>query len=143
MVFEFEYYIKKGIVRKINPDFSRAEFLSLEADKSFIGLKNRIQKIKIDEFNSNSILKDIYDIIMEKIRSKMLKKGYYATGNYAHEAEVSFMKELGFSEYEISFTNELRQARNSITYYGKMFDKDYAKKVYDFLIKIKDSLGLK
>jgi hypothetical protein len=32
--------------------------------------------------------------------------------------------------------NQLRYFRNGIKYYGKIFDEDYAKKVYNFMKKI-------
>ena len=93
-------------------------------------------KSKIDEYNANSIIKDVQDIILEKIRAKMMLDGYSASGNFAHEAEVAYMKLLGFSEQEVSFANELRQSRNSISYYGKLFEEDYAKKCFEFLTTI-------
>jgi len=54
----------------------------------------------------------------------------------SHEAEVSFMRNLGFSESDVLFMNELRYFRNGIKYYGKIFDNDYAQKIYDFLIRL-------
>ena len=105
--FDFKHYIENGVVKKQSPNLPRAEFLKSETEKSFIGLKNRIEKLGIDEYNANSIIKDVQDIILEKIRAKMLIEGYNASGNYAHEAEVAYMKLLGFSDYEISFVNKL------------------------------------
>jgi len=134
--FDFEYYIVQGIVKKQSPSIPRAEFLNKESEKSFIGLKTRVDKIGIDEFSANSIIKDIHDIIIEKIKAKMLLAGFNATGNFAHEAEVAYMKELKFSDFEISFVNELRQSRNGITYYGKLFEVNYATKCYKFLMEI-------
>jgi hypothetical protein len=134
--FNFEHYITQGIVKKQSSNSPRAEFLNKESEKSFIGLKNRVEKMKIDEFNANSIIKDIQDIILEKIRAKMLLEGFNASGNFAHEAEVSYMYKLNFSDYEISFVNELRQARNGITYYGKLYEVNYADKCYKFLTEI-------
>lgn len=134
--FDFIHYLKEKVVKKQSPSIPRAEFLIKETQKSFIGLKNRVEKLGIDEFNANSIIKDIHDIIIEKVRAKLLLDGYNASGNFAHEAEVAYMKNLGFSDYEVSFVNELRQARNGITYYGKIYEKGYAKSCYDFLIKL-------
>ena len=131
--FDFNYYLTKNIVKKQNSSLPRAEFLINETSKSLIGLKRAVKKLGIDEFNANSIIKDSHDIIIELIRAKMLIEGFYASGNYAHEAEISYHKILNFSDFEISFANELRQARNGITYYGKMYDKEYAEKVYKFL----------
>lgn len=138
--FDFNYYIKEGIVRKHSPIIPRAEFLIKETQKSFIGLTERVEKIGINEFNANSIIKDIHDIIIEKIRAKMLLDGYNASGNFAHEAEVSYMRNLGCSDFEMSFVNELRQARNGINYYGKMYESNYAKLCYDFLIQLNPKL---
>jgi hypothetical protein len=43
------------------------------------------------------------------------------------------MREIGFSEQQVLFMNQLRYFRNGIKYYGKIFDKDYANKVDNFL----------
>jgi len=133
---DFESYLERGIIKKITPDKPRAEFLKKESETSLEGLRERVKVMKIDNKNSNSITKDCYDIIMELIRAKLLLKGYKSSGQYSHEAEISYLKKLGFQENEISFLNELRYFRNSITYYGKILDKEYAQKVYNFLIKI-------
>jgi hypothetical protein len=129
----FDDYLKKKIVRKNTPDKSRAKFLLNESDNSFKGLKERIDKMGINKYNANSIIKDCYDIIMEIIRAKMLFDGYASSGLSAHEAEVSYLKILGFKDNKVEFINELRYFRNSITYYGKILDKEYAIKVVDFL----------
>lgn len=137
---EFEYYLQKGIIRKLTPDIPRAEFLLKESRVSLEGLKERVQIIGINDKNANSIIKDCYDIIMEIIRAKLLLKGYSSSGSYAHESEISYLKNIGFPENEISFLNELRYFRNSVTYYGKILDKEYADKVFTFLNKIIDKL---
>jgi len=63
----------------------------------------------------------------------MLTDGYKASGPAAHEAEVSYMIKLGFSESDAEFMDEIRYSRNGIFYYGKRFDSEYAKKVLSFL----------
>ena len=140
---EFEYYIKKGIIRKSGQDKPRAEFLIKESEVSLEGLKERIKIIWINDKNANSIIKDCYDIMLELIRAKLLLEGYSSSGSYAHEAEISYLKKLGFSESEISFLNELRYFRNSVTYYGKILDKEYAEKVLQFLNKIYPKLKVR
>jgi len=47
---------------------------------------------------------------------------------------------MDFSNYEISFLNELRYFRNAAVYYGKLLDKEYAEKVFDFLERVYDRL---
>ena len=133
---EFEEYLKNGIVKRILPNKSRANFLIDESQNSLQGLKEIIEKIGINDRNSNSVIKDCYDIMMELIRAKLLIEGYNSSGSYAHEAEVSYMKILGFTENDVAFMNELRFFRNGITYYGKILDKEYAVKVFDFLKRI-------
>ena len=133
---EFEKYLKKGIVKKSSVNKPRAKFLINESEKSLKGLRKRLNMMGIDEDNANSIVKDCHDIIMELIRSKLFLDGYNSSGNFAHEAEISYLKKLGFSNNEILFINDLRHFRNSITYYGKILDVEYAKQVVEFTNKI-------
>jgi len=63
----------------------------------------------------------------------MLFDGYKTD---SHEAEVSYMKILEFSENEVNFMNQLRYYRNGIKYYGTILDEEYAKKVFEFVNKI-------
>jgi hypothetical protein len=137
---EFEYYLQKEIIKKQIPDKPRANFLIQESEKSLQGLIKRIKIMGIDELNANSIIKDCYDIIMEKIRAKLLLEGYSASGSFAHEGEISYLKKLKFTDIEISFLNELRYFRNAITYYGKILDKEYAEKIYFFLKKFLEKM---
>ena len=132
----FEEYVRDGTIKKVSVNSSKAEFLMNEAQNSLEGLKERITLIGINDKNANSIIKDCYDILMELIRASLLLNGYNSSGHFAHEAEVSYLTKLKFSEEDISFLNEIRYFRNSITYYGKILDKEYAEKVYAFLNKI-------
>jgi len=133
---EFEEYLRNGIVKKGSGDKPRAEFLIKESEISLEGLNELIEKIGVNDKNSNLIIKDSYDILMELIRAKMLLLGYSASGKFAHESEVSFFMQLNFTSNEVLFLNELRYHRNSITYYGKILDSEYAKKVLNFLEKV-------
>src|SRR3989344_6038885 len=132
----FKEYIEDRITKKIIPDKEKAQFLINESEKSLRGLNKRLKLMEIDEDNANSITKDIYDIIMGLIRAKLLLEGYKSSGNFSHEAEVSYLAELGFSDSEVLFLNQLRYSRNSIIYYGKLLNKEYAEKAYKFLNEI-------
>lgn len=46
------------------------------------------------------------------------------------------MRNLGFSENEARFMNELRYYRNGILYYGEHFDSIYVTKVLNYVNKI-------
>ena len=70
---------------------------------------------------------------MEMVRAKMLVDGFSASGQGAHEAEVSYLREIGFSENSVQFANQLRYLRNGMLYYGKILDKEYAEKVMRFI----------
>ncbi len=131
----FGDYVNEGIVRTQQPDLSRAKYLIEETKKSYSSLNLFVKNVNIDNNTANTIIKLCHDIIHELIRAIMLKKGYNAVGNGAHEAEVSYLKLISFSEKEVWFIDQLRYSRNSITYYGKILDKEYAEKVFKFLIK--------
>ena len=73
---------------------------------------------------------------MELIRAKMLLKGYNTSGLGAHEAEVSYLRVLGFNENDVQFADRLRYFRNGMLYYGTILDEEYAKKVLEFTKKI-------
>jgi len=135
-VKEFEYYLKRNIVKKQIPDLARAKALVEESNESYKILISFIKNNKINEKNSNYIIKNTYDIIMELVRAKMLSEGFNASGQGAHEAEVSFLRNLKFTEKDIDFADKMRYFRNGIVYYGKRFDEEYAKKVLNFLEKI-------
>lgn len=139
----FEEFVKTGIVKKQTPDLSRAKFLKEESKKSYAFLQKKINLLGINSETANDIVKSCYDILMETIRSKMLKEGYNASGYGAHEAEVSYLRTLNFNEKEVQFANQMRYFRNGMLYYGTALDEEYAKKVIEFtsriFTKIKDT----
>ena len=134
----FEEFIKNGIVIKVSVDKERSKSLILEAIRKNNSLKESIQKIGIKDENANDFIESGYDILMFLIRAKLYEKGYSSQGKGAHEAEVSFSRNLDFTEKEAILLNQLRYFRNGILYYGKRCDKEYARKVIDF-VKIKFS----
>lgn len=132
-VKQFEEFIQEGIVKKQAPDISRANFLVKESEKSNNFLKILIADYGVTDDNANSIIRICYDIFMELIRASMLKDGFNSSGKGAHEAEVSYMRNLQFSENDIKFADQLRYFRNGIVYYGKIMGAEYAEKVVKFL----------
>ena len=105
-------------------------------------LENHIKKIKEipienipkEEMNANFIIDYSYDTLMELIRAKMFSEGFNSKSS--HEAEVSYLKNLSFSESEIRFMDELRYNRNGIKYYGRIFEKEYGENVLKFMREI-------
>ncbi len=132
----FDEFIKMRIVRKQTPDKSRAEFLIIESERDYNNLLEMIEKLKVNDNNANIFVKSCYDILMELIRAKMLLEGYNAVGFGAHEAEISYMRVLGFDERDVQFADQIRFFRNGMLYYGTIVDKEYADKVLSFLNEI-------
>ena len=129
---QFEEFIKEGIVKKQSPDKSRAEFLLKESEKSYGLLLKKIKVLSVDDESANDFVKSCYDILMELVRAKMLLEGYNASGFGAHEAEVSYLRGLGFTEREVQFSDQIRFFRNGMLYYGTIMDQEYAEKVIAF-----------
>ncbi len=138
---KFEEFLKEKIVKKQNPDKERAENLIKESERKFNSMGMTLDKVGLNNENSNDIVENCYDILLYLIRSKMLYDGFNSSGKGAHEAEVSYLRILNFSETEVQFMNQLRYFRNGIMYYGKRFDEEYGKKVLEFLDKIKPKLN--
>jgi hypothetical protein len=72
-----------------------------EEKKRFLDLT--LQKIPSEEMNANYIVDSCYDILMELTRAKMFMQGYNSSSS--HEAEVSFLRVLGFAEADVRFMN--------------------------------------
>lgn len=132
----FDEFIAGDIIKKQSIDRSRAEYLVKESGNSYNNLFEMIKKIKLDDNTSNMFVKSCYDILMEMIRAKMLLHGYNASGAHAHEAEVSYLRVLGFDERDVQFADQIRYFRNGMLYYGTMLDKAYAEKVVEFTKRI-------
>jgi len=129
----FGEYVGSGVVKKRTPNKSRSLDLIREAERKFNSLSKVLDKIGLSNENANDVLEDCYDIIANLTRAKMFFEGFSASGKGAHEAEISYLRRLEFSEVEIKFINQLRYFRNGILYYGKIFDKEYAEKVIAFM----------
>ncbi len=131
---KFEEFLRKGIVKKQTPNEQRAQSLLKEAENNEEFFNMSLKLIPKDKMSYNFIVNSCYDIMMELIRSKMFIDGY--NSGSSHEAEVSYLRKLEFSEAEITFMDELRYYRNGIKYYGKILDKEYADNVLQFMRKI-------
>lgn len=132
----FEEFIKSRVVTRQSPDRPRAEFLVKESENSYSHLLEVISKISITDSNANDYIKYCYDIFMEMIRAKMLLDGYKASGKGAHEAEVAYMRNMGFKEADVQFADQVRYFRNGMLYYGTIQKKEYAEKVIEFTKRI-------
>jgi len=139
----FKEFIKNGIVKKQSKDKSRAKFLSQSAEQDYKSLIEQIEKLGVKDSNANLTVNNCYDLLMKLTRAKLYLEGYNASGFKAHEAEVSYLRELKFKETEVQFANQLRYFRNGILYYGTIIDAEYAEKVIEFTKKIYIKLKIK
>lgn len=136
MIKSFEEYQKEGIAKSVKINRERAKSLIIESERKMHSLNQRIEKLGIDNENANDYVEYCYDIIMHLVRAKLFSDGYSASGQGAHEAEVSYLRKLGFEENDVKFADQLRFFRNGILYYGTLFDREYAEKVIAFLKRI-------
>jgi len=128
----FEEFTRDGVIRRIASNRARAESLAGESARKMRSLKQRIEKLGVDDDNANDYVEYCYDIIMHMVRAIMLIDGFYATGPGAHEAEVSYLTTLEYTGTDVAFADQLRYFRNGILYYGTSLDAEYAEKVIAF-----------
>lgn len=129
----FGEYIREGIVKRIKANNERAKSLLIESERKMSSLKERLEKIGIKNENANDYVEYCYDLMMHMVRAKSYQEGYCASGQGAHEAEVSYLRILGFAEKDVQFADQLRYFRNGILYYGTSLDAEYAEKVLQFI----------
>jgi hypothetical protein len=127
----FESFVKEGVVKKQSPDIERADSLIKEAENKKTFFEKIIKNFSIKETDPNYVIETCYDILIELIRAKLFLNGFNSSNS--HEAEVAYMRNMGFNEEEVLFMDSLRYYRNGIKYYGRIFDKEYSLKVLDFL----------
>ena len=131
-VKHFDEYKREGIVKQSSKNKERSRSLVIESERKMISLKERLVKLGVKNENANDYVEYCYDIIMHLVRAKLQLEGYLASGQGAHEAEVSYMRVLGFTENDVQFADQIRFFRNGILYYGTQLDKAYAEKVIEF-----------
>ena len=132
----FEEFIKEGIVNRIAINKERVRSLTKESERKMNSLNEQLEKIGVKDENANDYVEYCYDIISYLIRAKLYLEGYNASGQGAHEAEISYLRVLEFTEKEIQFADQMRYFRNGILYYGTALDKEYAEKIIDFTKRI-------
>lgn len=128
---EFNEYLKLKVAKKQDPNLARAKSLIEESKNKKEYLETSLKLIPKDKLNPNVIVDQCYDILIELVRAKLQIAGYN-TGS-SHEAEVSFLKILGFLESEIKTMDELRYYRNGTKYYGAVLNIEYAEKIIPFM----------
>ncbi len=129
MVLKFSFYLKKGFVKKVQRDINRKNALLNMARKRIEYSK------KLDDPNFK--LEFIYEALIEYIEAIMAEKGYKS---YSHEADISFLRELGFKESEIARMDEIRRLRHKSKYYGEVIKKEIVEDIEKFILSLIEKL---
>ncbi|MEK6938541.1 MAG: hypothetical protein AABX04_05835 [Nanoarchaeota archaeon] len=127
-----EGFVEEGIVKIVSINIERARSLIKESERKLRSLNSNLEKVGINADNASDYVEHCYDLLMFLIRAKLYLMGYSASGQGAHEAEVSYLRNLGIGEKEVQFMDQLRYFRNGIIYYGSGLDQEYAEKVINF-----------
>lgn len=126
MIERFQYYLDKGLARKVSVDFEEAKSLM---NKAILRL-DYIKKQEINEDTSAFIFEGIYETLREAAQSLMSLKGYKP---YSHEALISFLKEFyQFPEHEISSFDRYRILRNKTVYCAANVSPEVCKGALEF-----------
>lgn len=101
----FDEYVSDGVVKIRTPDTLRARSLTEQAENRNKFLADMSEKIGLTDENANYFIENSYDILISLIRAKLLIDGFGSSGEGAHEAEVAYMRNMGFSEHDARFMN--------------------------------------
>ena len=107
----FKDSIKKGYVKKINPDLIRYKGLIKNANRAVQSAQN----MEINNTTSNSVLRELYEGLREYCEAMGYKKGYKFL---SHQSITFFLSDyLDEKSLSVKF-DRYRKLRNSINYYG-------------------------
>jgi len=121
MIVGFEYYLKKGAVKKSRKDVEKAKSLLKKARKRMETADN----IQVKDFK----LEFVYEAIIELIEALMSLEGYKS---YSHEADIAFLRRLNFPENVILKLDEVRRNRHRSKYYGVELKADKTEELIKF-----------
>ena len=128
MVKEFEFFLKKGNVKKQSPDRN----LSLSTFNESLDRINMAKNILKKE-KSKYVLENAYEAMKEAADAILYFDGFKS---FSHEASIIYLLKKGFSEKEINEFDRFRKIRNDIKYYGKDCNEDDAVKALELSEKI-------
>jgi len=128
----FEYYLKKGKVKRTFPNKQRAKKLIRDGRK-------RIADVELLDINvlPKFVFENVYDAIRDFLFAILLNKGYKTN---SHQAPISYLLNKGFDIYTINMLDKFRYKRNGSKYYGEDISIEEAKDIKAFCLKIKDKL---
>lgn len=110
----------------ITPDKERAKSLM---DMTLVRLESiDLMKSKdIDKFSSK-IAEEFYEVLLEMITAIMCLDGYKIRSDAlgAHKIAIGYMRKYSeITQYDLHLSDNLRQMRNGVKYYGRHIDSIY------------------
>ena len=139
MVKDFEFFLKKGDVKKQNPDKNLA----------FSTFKDSLERIEfakqlLNKAKQKYVLENAYEAMREAADSTLYLRGFKS---FSHEASIVYLFKEGFNDKDIIEFDRFRKIRNGIKYYGKdceISDAEQAIQLAGKIInKLKDKIGFK
>ena len=128
MVKDFEIFLKKGDVKKQNPDKNLSNATFKESLDRLQLTKNLIGKEK-----PKYVLENAYEAMREAAGSILYNEGFKS---FSHEASISYLFKKNFNETDITEFDRFRKIRNGIKYYGKDCDNTDAELAIKLASKI-------
>lgn len=128
MVKDFEFFLKKGDVKKQSPDGNLAESAFKDSLERLEFAKQLKGKAK-----SKYILENAYESMREAADSLLYLKGFKS---FSHEASIVYLISEDFNEQDIAEFDRFRRIRNGIKYYGKDCDESDAESAIKLADKI-------
>lgn len=124
---------------KITPDKEKAKSILKMVDQTL----EMIKTIDRKKFPSN-VTKDYYEVMRELISVILLLDGYKTTGEGSHKKLIEYLQQnyKEFTEYEISFIDDLRIIRNKISYDGFFVKEDYLERKSKDILAIAEKLKI-
>ena len=119
MVKEFDFFVKKGEVKRQSPDENLAK-------ATFSDSQERLELSKSLQLTAKPkyVLENAYESMREAADSILYREGFKS---FSHEASIVYLLKKGFSESDISELDRFRRIRNGVKYYGTDCDESDAK----------------
>lgn len=129
-MMQFEYFLKKGDVKKASIDKELAKSLIKD-------MKDRINKsLMLDaKVFSKMIFENIYDALRDFCDAILALEGYKS---YSHQASIVFLSKIHFNDVLIQEIDQFRQKRNDSKYYGKSVSQEDAIRIKNFYLDNKE-----
>ncbi len=118
MVKEFDFFVKKGEVKKQSPDKNLALATFKDSEERLMLAKSLLAITK-----AKYVLENAYESMREAADSVLYGEGFKS---FSHEASIAYLFGKGFSESDLADFDRFRKIRNGIKYYGGDCDKSDA-----------------